>query len=180
MKLGTKEEFNLINQFSLGLDQKILEMILSMSPVPTTVKGWIDQAKIFHTQRVRILDLRKGQISSYDDSPSRSHHNPNAMDIDAITLTKLTPVEQAKCIKEGRCFRCRNPGHNARNCRTSPTSLRSTTPSTPSPHPHQIRVTQTQAEPSKNLFTPAPKSALKEYINSLKTSGKSEIGRAHV
>ena len=52
MKSGTKEEFNLINQFSLGLDQKISEMILSMSSVPTTVKGWVDQAKIFHTQRV--------------------------------------------------------------------------------------------------------------------------------
>ena len=39
MKSGTKEEFNLINQFSLGLDQKISEMILSMSSIPTTIKG---------------------------------------------------------------------------------------------------------------------------------------------
>ena len=33
---------------------------------------------------------------------------------------------------------------------------------------------QTQAEPSKNPFAPTPKSALDEYVNSLKTSGKSE------
>ena len=54
MKAGTKDEFNLISQFSLGLDQKLSEMILSMSSVPTTIKGWVDQSKIFHTQLVRI------------------------------------------------------------------------------------------------------------------------------
>ena len=60
MKAGTKDEFNLISQFSLGLDQKLSEMILSMSSVPTTSKGWINQSKIFHTQLVRIRDLHKG------------------------------------------------------------------------------------------------------------------------
>ena len=60
MKSGMKEELSLISQFSLGLDHKITSMILSMSPIPTTVKGWIDQAKIFHTQKICILSLRQG------------------------------------------------------------------------------------------------------------------------
>ena len=51
-KSGIKEEFSLISQFSLGLDQKIIDMILSMSTIPTTVKGWIDQSKIFHAQKM--------------------------------------------------------------------------------------------------------------------------------
>ena len=93
------------------------------------------------------------------------------MDVDAISLSKLTPVECAKCMKEGRCFQCRKPGHNAQNCRSSSGT---SSPSPTVPHPHQIRTTVTQAEPSKNLFTLAPKSALDEYVNSLKTSGKSE------
>ena len=113
MKVGTKEEFNLISQFSLGLDQKLSKMILSMSSVSTTIKGWINQSKIFHTQLVCIRDLRKGRTPSHDYTPSHHHHNPNAMDIDAVSLSKLTPVERAKCMKEGRCFRCRKPGHNA-------------------------------------------------------------------
>ena len=113
MKAGTKDEFNLISQFSLGLDQKLSEMILSMSSVPTTIKGWVDQSKIFHTQLVCIQDLHKGQTPSHDYTPSCSHHDPNAMDVDAVSLSKLTPVERAKCMKEGRCFRCRKPGHNA-------------------------------------------------------------------
>ena len=101
MKSGMKEELSLISQFSLGLDQKITSMILSMSPIPTMVKGWMDQAKIFHTQKMCILSLRQGRITPQIHSPSRPHHDPNAMDVDAITLSKLTPVEQAKCIKEG-------------------------------------------------------------------------------
>ena len=113
MKAGTKNEFNLISQFSLGLDQKLSEMILSMSSVSTTSKGWINQSKIFHTQLVRIRDLCKGRAPSHDYSPSCSHCDLNAMDIDAVTLSKLTPVERAECMKEGRCFRCRKPGHNA-------------------------------------------------------------------
>ena len=60
MKSGMKEELSLISQFSLGLDQKITSMILSMSPIPASVKGWIDQAKIFHTQKIRIPSLRQG------------------------------------------------------------------------------------------------------------------------
>ena len=171
MKAGTKEEFNLISQFSLGLDQKLSEMILSMSLVPTTIKGWVDQSKIFHTQLVCIQDVRKGQTPSHDYTPSCPHHNPNAMDIDAVSLSKLTPVERAKCMKEERCFRCRKPGHNAQNCRSAGTSP----PSSTAPCPHQIRTTQTQAEPSKNPFTPAPKSALDEYVNLLKTLGKASL-----
>ena len=54
MKAETKEEFNLISQFSLGLDQQLSEMILSMSSIPTTIKRWVNQSKIFHTQLVRI------------------------------------------------------------------------------------------------------------------------------
>ena len=93
MKSGMKEELSLISQFSLGLDQKITSMILSMSPIPTMVKGWIDQAKIFHTQKMCILSLWQGRIAPQIHSPSCPHHDPNAMDVDAITFSKLTPVK---------------------------------------------------------------------------------------
>ena len=92
------------------------------------------------------------------------------MDVDSVTLFKLTPVEQAKCMKEGQCFRCRKIGHNAQNCCTSSPSQSSPSPS----RPQQIRVAHTQPKPSKNPFTPPPRSALDEYVNSLKTLGKSK------
>ena len=153
MKAGTKDECNLISQFSLGLDQKLSEMILSMSSVPTTSRGWINQSKIFHTQLVRIRDLCKGRTPSHYYTPSRSHHDLNAMDVDAVSLSKLTPVERTKCMKEGRCFQCRKPGHNAQNCRSS---SETSSPSSTVPHPHQIRTTQTQAEPPRTRSHPPP------------------------
>ena len=37
------------------------------------------------------------------------------IDIGNIQLKKLTPAEHEKCMKEGRCLRCREKGYLARN-----------------------------------------------------------------
>ena len=50
---------------------------------------------------------------------SQPPHNPGAtpMDIGSFTRTpKLTPESRAQCIREGRCFFCRQQGHVAENC----------------------------------------------------------------
>ena len=116
LKTGIKDKLYLINQFSLGVDQKIASVILSMANIPTTSTGWIDQAKIFHAQKMWILTLQAGQVTPQVHPSSHPQYNPNAMEVDAITLSKLTPVKQAKCMKEGQCFRCQKLGHNAQNC----------------------------------------------------------------
>jgi Zinc knuckle len=41
----------------------------------------------------------------------RKKHDPNAMDVDRLTVN-----EQNKLMKEGRCFKCRNTGHWANKC----------------------------------------------------------------
>ena len=38
------------------------------------------------------------------------------MDIDSVKLSKLTPEERKKCVKETFCFHCRKKGHMASNC----------------------------------------------------------------
>ena len=88
-----KDKLSLISQFSLGIHQGITSIILSMANVPTTVKGWIDQANIFHTQKMCILALRKERVAPQAHRSSRPQHDPNAMDVDAVTLSKLTLVE---------------------------------------------------------------------------------------
>ena len=114
-KAGISDDVTLIDQFSLGLDQQLATMILSMSSIPTTVTKWIEQAKVFHTQKMHILVLKGGRLPSTIHSPQTTH-NPNAVDIDAISLSKLTPMERVRCIKEGLCFRCRKKGHSANKC----------------------------------------------------------------
>ncbi len=46
-------------------------------------------------------------------------------------LTKLTPEEREKCAREGRCFRCRQIGHTARECPKYPPSSTASGPRHP-------------------------------------------------
>ena len=56
-KAGITDDITLINQFSLGVDQQIATMILSMSTIPTTINKWIKKAKTFHAQKMCIQAL---------------------------------------------------------------------------------------------------------------------------
>ena len=88
------------------------------------------------------------------------------MDIDAMSLSKLTPAERARCIKEGLCFRCRKKGHSANKCnntRSAPTGAY--------PRSQAIRSTETKTPVASPPKTPSP---IEAYVNSLKTQGKNE------
>ena len=45
-----------------------------------------------------------------------AQNEPEPMELGNIQLKKLTPAEREKCMKEGRCLRCREKGHLAKNC----------------------------------------------------------------
>ena len=114
---------------------------------------------------MRILALKGGRLpfSSYL-STSRTISDPNAMDVNAITLSKLTPTKRAKCICEGRCFHCQLTGYNASQCKKDK-----------SPRPQIIRSAETDpsssAPPPVDTKAPSP---IDVFVNSLKTQGKNE------
>ena len=87
------------------------------------------------------------------------------MDVDAVSLTKLTPAEQACCIREKLCFRCQKPGHGASQHNQS------------TPHPQNIHTTDTSKPTNptpQSSTTPTPPLvlAIEVYIQTLKTQGK--------
>lgn len=43
-------------------------------------------------------------------------NEPEPMELGNVQLKKLTLAEREKCMKEGRCLRCREKGHIAKNC----------------------------------------------------------------
>ena len=63
-----------------------------------TINEWIEKAKTFHVQKMHIQALQGGcpQPSTSFPHPQR---DPNAMDVDNVTLSTLTPTERAKCIR---------------------------------------------------------------------------------
>ena len=139
-----------------------------MQDPPDSLEGWIAKAKTFHNQKLRIDELRKGtRYSNFrtQSSPSsRANPDPNAMEVDAVRLKKLSPQERAKCMKEGRCFRCRKTGHDARNCRTKPTSAVG-----PSRPPQQVL--HTEETPVNPPATKPKSSPFVDYAHSI---GKTE------
>ena len=58
IKAGISDETTLIDHFSLGINQQIATMILSMSTIPTTLNEWIEKAKTFHVQKICIAAIR--------------------------------------------------------------------------------------------------------------------------
>ena len=115
---------------------------------------------------MRILALKGGQLPSTIHTP-RTTHDPNAMDINAISLSKLTPTKRARCIKEGLCFCCRKKGHSTNKCNNT-----RSTPTETYPRPQTIHSTETKTPPMPSpMKTPSP---IEAYVNSLKTQGKNE------
>ena len=86
------------------------------------------------------------------------------MEVDFVKLKKLSPQEHAKCMREGRCFRCRKVGHSAKNCRTTNQSQPTPGPSCPQQilNTEEVPVTPT---------TKSKPSILSDYAHTL---GKSE------
>jgi hypothetical protein len=100
-----------------------------------------------------------------------SSHDPNAMDVDAIsTWNSLSEEEKKRLMAEGRCFFCKQQGHMSQNCPKKP-SRPNTPPSIPqssqsAPPPPRVRTTRADDE-EMVVDTPAPKEGVDEVVNSI-------------
>ena len=167
-KAQFKDKLTAVTQFSTGLDQQISTMILSMQTPPDDLEGWIKKAKTFHNQKLHIDKLRKGihysNFRTQNTMAPQTPHDPDAMEVNTVKLKKLTPQEHAKCMREGRCFKCRKMGHDAKNCHTK----MNTNPATSQPPQQVLHTEEVSATPSPSL----PKSSL--FTNYTQSLGKSE------
>jgi hypothetical protein len=109
-----------IKLYQDGLNGPIVDRIYSIIPLPNTLDSWIEHATQFDTQWRDRQSQKKGKSSSLWHNETKKKNDPDAMDVDKrqnrTAPAKLTPTEREKCFKEGRCFACREKGHNATNC----------------------------------------------------------------
>ena len=93
-----------------------------MAFLPDDLLGWIEKVQLFHGQKLYIDELRRSMhypgFRIQGTQAPQAPRDPNTMDVDVVRLKKLTPQEQAKCMREGRCFKCRKTSHDAKNYRT--------------------------------------------------------------
>ena len=122
-----KNENVLINFFSWGIPTQIMRRIYSMDTVPTTVEKWYTQALHFKHVWEKTNNIAKGwgnPFLTFQDNQNNGNQrsipkkkDPNAIDIDAIQVEKLTPEEHLKCFNNNLCFKCRKPVHTTAKCR---------------------------------------------------------------
>ena len=113
----------LIGYFSAGIPPPLMRRIMSMDTVPSTIDEWYKKAIAFQTQWERADDIAKRNSRSshqtYHSFANSSHtkaHDPDAMVMDTIKVSKLTPEECKRCMEKKLCFRCRKPGHLSTAC----------------------------------------------------------------
>jgi hypothetical protein len=96
-----------------------LQLMRLETPLKTIANWYEWAAKLDHKHAKinRAVERTQGTSGGKDKAPQKKYyfprreHDPNAMDID-----RLTVEERDKLLKEGRCFRCRKTGHRANKC----------------------------------------------------------------
>ena len=114
------------DMFRETLNVPLQRRLLQLEKPPTTIDEWYDwTSKLDNNFRKmqRILGRttrpgNNGQNQNQSSYTPRRYNfstpkDPNAMDVDALTIE-----ERNNLMKIGACFKCRKPGHLARECPT--------------------------------------------------------------
>ena len=104
---------------------------MSMDTVPSKVEEWYSKAIHFQTQWERAEEITqrnrqptKGMYYSFSQPTPSKIQDPDAMDVDVIKISPLTPEERKHCIEKGLCFHCRKAGHLSTACPTFSTQTK--------------------------------------------------------
>jgi len=122
---STSDHLHLIDKFQSVLNPALVKKIMLLDTPPTTIStGWISKAILLDNQyrmTMEVLKRKEGEGSQkrqtgkpnwanyFDDKKPRKERDPDAMDIDGMSVEKRTIL-----MKKGACFICEEPGHMAR------------------------------------------------------------------
>jgi hypothetical protein len=122
--LATKLKIDTMNPLSIKLFKETLPwaltlQLMKLETLLKTIDDWYEWVALldhqFHKLNQAIKQTRG--TSAKEKTPQQKYYfswkecDPNAMDINRLTIKECN-----KLLKEGRCFRCRNTGHQANKC----------------------------------------------------------------
>ena len=111
-----------IDYFRKTLQIPLQRKLLELPTQPKDLKGWYEWASRLDNnfrKMQRILGRNPGKPDDKGKMNSNSgrrwnfqqRKDPNAMDVDAMSIEKRTEM-----MKRGLCFRCEKPGHLSKDC----------------------------------------------------------------
>jgi Retrotransposon gag protein/Zinc knuckle len=98
-----------------GLTLQLMKLETPLKTIADWYK-WVAELDHKHAMINQAVEQTQG-TGGKDKAPQKKYyfprweHDPNAMDVD-----RLTVEERDKLLKEGKCFRCRKTGHWANEC----------------------------------------------------------------
>ena len=119
---GITDHNVLIQYFSSSIPHALMRQVYSMDTPPDIITAWYAKAVHFQTQWewadlvAKQHNYPTKQSYYHAHSPPKPAKDPNAMDVDVICITKMTPQEWEHCIKNGLCFHCCQSGHLSSAC----------------------------------------------------------------
>ncbi|KAK7051458.1 hypothetical protein VNI00_004432 [Paramarasmius palmivorus] len=135
-RAGITDEDQLIYNFMLKLKKSLRNRISRMDTPPTTIKGWYESAIRFEQDFERDSQLERvakalagvhatGKQEQQKKEPRKWYtptaiavpaKDPNAMDVDATSIRRLSEDERQEYMRKGQCFKCGRTGHRSREC----------------------------------------------------------------
>jgi Retrotransposon gag protein/Zinc knuckle len=185
-----------IDTFHSRLQPGTLNAIMNRDVWPDTMPQWQQAARDEmrkYLAKKAILSFRpqmgnQGSLGTRNQWQHRfgqcgqgggsSSHNPNAMDVDAIsTRNPLSDEEKRRLMAEGRCFFCKQQGHMSRNCpkkpsrqNVVPTGSQPTQNAPPPPRAHAVHADNEETV----VAAPEPKEGVDDVVNSIGHLNKGE------
>lgn len=118
-KAGVKDDSpSAIDYFRRSLNVPLQKNLLNLPTPPKDLKEWYDWAQRLDNnyRRMQRIFSRTPDKNSKNEPRKqwnfqRRKKDPNAMDIDAMSVEKRTEM-----MRKGLCFNCGKPGHLSRDC----------------------------------------------------------------
>jgi hypothetical protein len=118
-KTGFNDEAH-VEKFQKGLNPTLVDRIYALPEMPQTLKGWMDWATKLDRQWRQREANKRNSVASQASKPSRPVSSqslaPSAKREPDVVPMELDSGRQRRTLI---CFKCRKPGHMARNCQST-------------------------------------------------------------